>query len=122
MQKIILSIIFSLLFVSPCLATQKVYYSKTLNKTVVDVSGVKSVDLINLEFFSGIEDVQEVTIDEKTEGYRLVDGVLEKYTIPLPEPPPSPPVVKDATGSSDTVKQLNELLSVLREKNIISGE
>jgi len=56
---------------------RKVYYDKEKNFTIVDVSGVKPIDLIKNEF--GDVEYQEIELSEN-EDYIIVDGLLKKVT------------------------------------------
>lgn len=54
----------------------KIYYDKEKNFTIVDVSGVKPIELIKEEF--GDVEYQTLEIDPLVEGYEIVDGELRK--------------------------------------------
>jgi len=57
----------------------KVYYDKAKNFTIIDVSGVKPIELIKEEF--GDCDYQVVEINPMTESYDIVDGIIKKISI-----------------------------------------
>ena len=57
---------------------KRVYYDHENNKIVEDVSFVKTVDQIKLEY--GINECQILDVDEIQEDYRVRDGVLVKVT------------------------------------------
>ena len=57
----------------------KIYYDKERNFTIVDVSGVKSIEQIKEEF--GDCDYQNLEIDPHKEQFEVVDGVILKKTL-----------------------------------------
>jgi len=75
MKKIILA--FFMLISFPCFAVQKYFYDPVNEKMINDLSASKTVQQIKSEF--NLSEVQEITIDEKSEAVRVKDGVLIKY-------------------------------------------
>ena len=77
-MKKILIVIISLLFVSNCYAVQKIFYDPISKKEIVDVSGKKTKEEVEKEF--GLQNIQEVTINELQDSYEIVDNELKiKY-------------------------------------------
>jgi len=76
-MKILLSILFVLIFTSNVFAKNVIYYNATNNKEIIDVSGEKTIEDIKKEFGDGSYQVLEV---EESEGYKIDTDVLRKYT------------------------------------------
>ena len=59
-------------------ADQNVFYDKISGFQIVDVSGKKTKMQISQEFNIKKSDLQELTINEETEGISIVNGVMVK--------------------------------------------
>ena len=73
-----LALVLIVSFALPCYAEQKVFYDKTKNAMVTDMSGKKTIEQIKEEF--NLSNVQEITINEREETGRIdIDGNLIKH-------------------------------------------
>jgi len=60
---------------------QKGYFSKSLNREVIDLEGRKPEEQVKKEYFFGVNDIQVLIIDAQTEGCRVVNGVYIKCNL-----------------------------------------
>ena len=77
MKYILILILFFTCSISICNAEQKIFYDKVTGMQVVDVSNKKTIEQIKQEF--GLTDIDVITVDEKCEGAKIIDGQLTKY-------------------------------------------